>query len=48
MNQLTINLLKEYNITNYIVENNRITINGGLYLNSLTTVDKEFNDLICY
>ena len=41
MNDLTIKILKENNI-NYTVENNRIIIIGGLYLDRLTSVDKDF------
>ena len=37
-----IELLKKYNITNYVVDDDKITINGNLYLSSLTSVDKEF------
>jgi len=37
-----IKLLKKYNIDNYVVDDDKITINGDLYLSSLTSVDKEF------
>jgi len=38
-----IELLKKYSITNYTIsEKNEITINGSLYLRSLTTADKDF------
>ena len=37
-----IKLLKKYNINNYTVENNKITINGSLDLGSLTAADKDF------
>ncbi len=37
-----IKLLKKYNVTDYTVENDIITINGSLYLSSLTSADKDF------
>ena len=37
-----IELLKKYEVKNYTIENNKITINGSLYLRSLTTADKDF------
>ena len=37
-----ITLFKEYNVTNYKVEDGKITIEDNLYLRSLTTVDKDF------
>ena len=37
-----IKLLKKYNIDNYVVDDDKITINGSLDLSSLTSVDKEF------
>ena len=37
-----IELLKKYGIRNYSVENGKITINGSLYLRSLTSADKDF------
>ena len=36
-----IELLKEYGITNYTIENGKITINGGLDLSSLQTAHKD-------
>ena len=35
-------LLKKYGVTNYTIENEKIVINGNLYLSSLTSCDKEF------
>ena len=35
-------LLKKYGVNNYTVEDGRITINGSLYLSSLTACDKDF------
>jgi hypothetical protein len=35
-----IELLKKYGVTNYTIENDVITINGSLYLNSLTSVER--------
>ena len=35
-------LLKKYNISNYAIEGNKITINGYLDLRSLTSADKDF------
>ena len=40
--QKQIELLEKYNVTNYIVENNKITINGSLNLDSITKCDKDF------
>ena len=40
--QKQLTLLKKHNITNYIIENEKITINGSLDLSRLTTADKEF------
>ena len=40
--EVQIELLKKYNITNYVVDDDKITINGYLWLSSLTSVDKEF------
>jgi hypothetical protein len=40
-----IELLKKYGIINYTVQNNLITINGSLYLMSLTSVDKIKNNV---
>ena len=37
-----IELLKKYGVSNYTVENSKITINGDLNLPSLTTCDKDF------
>jgi hypothetical protein len=37
-----IKLLKQYGVTNYSVDNGKITINGSLDLDSLTSVYKEF------
>ena len=37
-----IKLLKKYNIKNYTIENDKITINYNLDLSSLTIVDKDF------
>ena len=37
-----IELLKKYMVSNYTVENDKITINGSLYLSSLTSADKDF------
>ena len=37
-----IEFLKEHNITNYTIESGKITINGGLYLRSLTSVPTDF------
>src|ERR1035437_1665059 len=37
-----IELLKKQGVTNYSVENGKITINGYLDLSSLTTADKDF------
>jgi protein tyrosine/serine phosphatase len=38
-----IELLKKYNVSNYSIDKNEvITINGYLYLNSLTNADKDF------
>ena len=37
-----IKLLEKYGITNYIIENNKLIINGSLDLRSLTSVDKDF------
>jgi hypothetical protein len=38
-----IKILEKYGIENYTIENNIITINGSLYLSSLTTIpDKDF------
>jgi len=34
--------LKKYDIINYTIENDLLTINGSLYLESLTSVDKDF------
>ena len=39
--QKQIELLKKYNIKNYIIENEKIIINGSLDLRSLTVVDKK-------
>jgi hypothetical protein len=35
-------LLKEYGVTNYSIVDNKIVINGSLYLNSLKAADKDF------
>src|SRR5690606_28517857 len=35
-------LLKKYEVTNYTIENDLITINGYLDLRSLTSADKDF------
>ena len=40
--KLQIELLKKYGVSDYTVENNKITINGYLDLSSLTTADKDF------
>jgi len=37
-----IELLEKYGISNYTVEINHITLNGSLYLGSLTSADKDF------
>ena len=37
-----IKLLKKYGISNYTIENDKITINGSLDLSSLTSADKDF------
>ena len=37
-----IELLKKYRVSNYMVENDKITINGYLDLSSLTSADKDF------
>ena len=42
LKETQIKLLKQYNIRNYVVDGNKITINGGLDLSSLTSVDKDF------
>ena len=39
---IQIALLKKYKIKNYTIENDLITINGSLYLRSLTSADKDF------
>ena len=40
--ELQIKLFKEYGVTNYTIDGDKITINDGLYLSSLTTVHKDF------
>ena len=35
-------LLKKYNVSDYTVADDKITINGSLYLDSLTSADKDF------
>ena len=37
-----VELLKKYGIDNYTIEGDKITINGSLYLHSLTSADKDF------
>ena len=37
-----VELLKKYNVTNYTINGGEIVIEGSLYLQGLTTVDKDF------
>ena len=37
-----VKLLKKYKVTSYTIEDDKITINGSLYLRNLTSCDKDF------
>lgn len=40
--ELQLKYFKEYGITNYTIDNDKIIVNGGLWLESLTKVPKDF------